>query len=71
MSDGTRMTELEERQMFFERDIEELSRVVAEQQAELERLSAELATLRARVVAAHGEEGEESRSLEDDRPPHY
>jgi len=62
--------DLEERFLFVERDLEELSRVVARQGLLLERLEEELSELRRHATPASGEDGA-ARTLEDDRPPHY
>jgi len=61
---------LEERYTFLERDVEALSRVVAEQALLLERLTDEVRELR-HSKALGTPEAEAPRTLEDDRPPHY
>ena len=65
--------EMEERFAFQERELEQLGRVVAEQQLELDALQRELVQLRARVEKVRQSAGtdETPRTLEDDRPPHY
>ena len=63
--------ELEERIAFQERALEQLNRVVATQQLELDALQRDVQELR-RTARANGEGKEtEARTLEDDRPPHY
>ena len=65
-----KILELQERQTWLERDLEELNAVVARQHDLLERLSQEVEELRA--ASRSGADGEpERRTLEDDRPPHY
>ncbi|MEL6431427.1 MAG: SlyX family protein [Planctomycetota bacterium] len=66
--------DLEERIAFQERELEQLGRVVAEQQLELDSLQREVRELRAKVQssAGSGDAAEGGpRTLEDDRPPHY
>lgn len=63
--------ELEERLAFQERALEQLNRVVAEQQLELDALAREVKELRAAQRATGDGKATEARSLEDDRPPHY
>lgn len=63
---------LEERLAFLEHAHDQLNRVVAEQQLELDALQREVKDLRRRVTASGGgDEGDGPRTLEDDRPPHY
>ena len=63
---------LQERLAFQEHELDKLNRVVAEQQLELDALGREVRELRARVRAGGGvDEPGETRTLEDDRPPHY
>lgn len=69
MSDPT-LTNLQERQTWLERDLEELSRMVAKQHDLLERLTKEVEDLRAASRAGTAPE-DGRRTLEDDRPPHY
>ena len=71
MSSQDRITELEERLAFQERALEQLNRVVADQQLELDGLQREVKELRALKVAEDGGAGGEQRSLADDKPPHY
>lgn len=71
MPSDDRTIDLESRIAFQERALDELNRVVADQQLELDRLVGEVKDLRRRVTAGDaGGQGEE-RTLEDDRPPHY
>ncbi len=63
--------DLEERLAFQERALEQLNRVVAEQQLELDGVQRELIELRRASRATEGGKDGETRSLEDDRPPHY
>lgn len=62
--------QLEERLLFWERDHEELSRIVARQGLVVERLASEVQELR-RAQTPTTQDGEAARTLEDDRPPHY
>ncbi|MEM9382549.1 MAG: SlyX family protein [Planctomycetota bacterium] len=76
MSDAStdrRIIALEERIAFQEHTLEALNRVVAEQQLEIDTLSREVDDLRGQVRAGSGagSSPEASRTLEDDRPPHY
>jgi uncharacterized coiled-coil protein SlyX len=61
--------QLEERQLFLERDLEELSSVVASQGLLLEQLQAELRDLRQQQPTAAP--GESPRTLDEERPPHH
>lgn len=64
--------EVEERLAFQERALDQLNRVVADQQLELDELSKEVRELRRQRVSGTGTDGpSERRTLEDDRPPHY
>ena len=63
--------ELEERIAFQEHAFEQLNRVVAEQQLELDVLKREVHQLRATARASGDSKEQETRTLEDDRPPHY
>lgn len=71
MTERSRIIELEERLTFQERSLEQLNRVVADQQLELDRLQREVVELRALKVAQDAGQGGENRRLEDDKPPHY
>ena len=62
---------LQERLSFQEHALEKLNRVVAEQQLELDTLGREVRELRARLRTSTTDEPGETRTLEDDRPPHY
>ena len=62
---------LEERVAFQERSLDQLNRVVADQQLELDSLQKEVKELRVLKAGGTQNEGNETRSLEDDRPPHY
>lgn len=64
-------TELEERLAFQERALDQLNRVVAEQQLELDRLVRDVAELRKTAARQSTAPGAPPRTLEDDRPPHY
>lgn len=63
--------ELEERIVFQEHALDKLNRVVAEQQLELDALQRDVRELRRTARAAGDAKEAESRTLEDDRPPHY
>lgn len=65
-----RRTDLEERLLFLEHDLEELSRVVARQGLVLEHLEAELRELR-RAAVPSGQDAGPARTLEEERPPHH
>lgn len=70
----SRRIDLEERFLFVERELEELSRVVARQGLVIEQLEAEVLELRRTAAPGGRDAGGESdmtRTLEDDRPPHY
>lgn len=56
---------------FQEHALDQLNRVVAEQQLEIEGLQREVKDLRLLKASGTQNEGQETRSLEDDRPPHY
>lgn len=63
--------DLEERIAFQEHALDQLNRVVADQQLELDNLQREVRELRRTArVSGDGKDGE-ARTLEDDRPPHY
>ena len=62
---------LQERLSFQEHELEKLNRVVADQQLELDTLGREVRELRARLRTGNADEPGETRTLEDDRPPHY
>ena len=62
---------IEERVTFQEHALDQLNRVVAEQQLEIDRLQGEMKELRLLKVNTSQTDGQEPRSLEDDRPPHY
>jgi SlyX protein len=59
----SRLIALETRYTHLERQVDELSQVVFEQQKIIDRLTKELAALRARLSGIEGGPG--------DRPPHY
>ena len=63
-----RLTELEIKASYAEDLLDELNRLVARQQAQIEGLLRELAGLRQQLVS--GDAGE-FRSLRDELPPHY
>lgn len=65
--------ELQERLAFLEHTLEQVNRVVANQQLEIDRLSEDLRELRRQATKQDGAQGgaDRPRSLEDDRPPHY
>lgn len=63
--------ELEERIAFQEHALEQLNRVVAEQQLELDALQRDVQELRRTARVAGDSKEAETRTLEDDRPPHY
>jgi len=64
----SRITELEIKISFNEDQIEELNKIIYQQQRQIELLAAELRNLRDQVNSAHSQEG---RSLRDEIPPHY
>lgn len=64
----SRITELEIKISFNEDQIEELNKIVYQQQRQIELLAAELRSLREQVNNALPQEG---RSLRDEIPPHY
>ena len=72
MSEGnrmeTRITELEIKVSFAEDMVDELNRTVYRQQQQIDRLLAQVETLREPVQAAAPAE---QRSLRDELPPHY
>lgn len=63
-----RLTELEIKISFAEDMIDELNRTVYRQQQQIDRLLAQVETLRDQVQAAAPAE---QRSLRDELPPHY
>jgi uncharacterized coiled-coil protein SlyX len=70
----SRRIDLEERFLFVERELEELSRVVARQGLVIEQLEAEVLELRRTAAPGGQDAGSDSdtaRTLEEDRPPHY
>ncbi len=60
-----RIVDLELRFMRTEKLLEELNDVVVDQRREIDRLVAEVKTLREQVIAGSGEEAK------NERPPHY
>ncbi len=64
----SRITELEIKISFNEDQIEELNKIIYQQQRQIELLAAELRNLRDQVNSARPLEG---RSLRDEIPPHY
>ncbi|MEM8713909.1 MAG: SlyX family protein [Planctomycetota bacterium] len=68
---SSQRVDLEERLAFQERALEQLNRVVAEQQLELDVLQREVKELRLAASRNAGDPKGEARTLEDDRPPHY
>ena len=72
MSGESFKIDVEERLAFQERALDQLNRVVADQQLEIDELSKEVRELRKQRAPEPGTEGQsERRTLEDDRPPHY
>ena len=65
------MIEVEERIAFQEHTLEKLNRVVAEQQLEIDALAKVVRDLRGQLRMGQGTEHGETRTLDDDRPPHY
>lgn len=63
--------DLEARIAFQEHAFDQLNRVVAEQQLELDALQREVKALRVATRATDDAKDGEGRTLEDDRPPHY
>jgi SlyX protein len=68
-----RLVELELKAVWSEDLLEQLDRVVARQQAQIEGLARELAGLRERLAAAEAAAaaGGTAPSLRDELPPHY
>jgi len=66
---ASRMVELEEKLMFSQRALEELSEVVLRQQGELEGLRREVESLR--TLAERAIDLTSSVSPPDEKPPHY
>ncbi|HEY0818481.1 MAG TPA: SlyX family protein [Rhizobacter sp.] len=64
-----RLTDLEIKASFTEDLLDTLNEIVARQQAQIDRLTAELSTLRSQMPTADG--GLVLRSLRDELPPHY
>lgn len=64
-----RLTELEIKASFAEDLLDTLNEIVARQQAQINRLTTELSTLRNQMPAADG--APVFRSLRDELPPHY
>ncbi|MBI3462137.1 MAG: SlyX family protein [Planctomycetes bacterium] len=65
-----RVTDLEELFTHLQRQVQDLDQVVLRQQKQIEKLQAELRRLSIQL-AALSEPPPEPRSLEDERPPHY
>lgn len=64
-----RLTDLEIKASFTEDLLDTLNEIVARQQAQIDRLTTELSTLRNQMPTADG--GPVFRSLRDELPPHY
>ncbi|MBX3611280.1 MAG: SlyX family protein [Hydrogenophaga sp.] len=64
-----RLTNLEIKASFAEDLLDTLNEIVARQQAQINRLTAELSALRNQMPAADGAPA--FRSLRDELPPHY
>jgi len=64
----SRLTELEIKISFNEDQIEELNKIVYQQQRQIELLASEIRNLREQVNNA---QPNEQRSLRDEIPPHY
>ncbi len=64
-----RLTDLEIKASFAEDLLDTLNEIVARQQAQINRLTAELSTLRNQMPMADG--APVIRSLRDELPPHY
>ncbi len=71
MNKSPEQIELEERIAFQEHALEQLNRVVADQQLELDALQRDVHELRKATRATGDGKEAETRTLEDDRPPHY
>ena len=69
MSDTSRLDSLETRIAYQDETIEDLSKTIAAQWKEIDRLTRELAVLSERVARA--EEGPGSDPAEEPPPPHY
>lgn len=73
--DSRERVDVEVKVTFLEQTLEALNEVVIEQGSAIERLEARLARLEALAKegpgGAQGVSGEDPRTLEDDRPPHY
>ena len=63
----TRLVTLETRYTHLQRQVDELSQVVFDQQRLIDRLTQELTVVRSRVAGV--EDG--SAAIVDERPPHY
>ncbi|MGC4395716.1 SlyX family protein [Hydrogenophaga crocea] len=64
-----RLTDLEIKASFAEDLLDTLNEIVARQQAQIDRLTTELSTLRNQMPTADG--APIFRSLRDELPPHY
>jgi SlyX protein len=64
-----RLTDLEIKASFTEDLLDTLNEIVARQQAQIDRLTNELSTLRNQMPTADGAPA--FRSLRDELPPHY
>lgn len=64
-----RLTDLEIKASFTEDLLDTLNEIIARQQAQIDRLTTEIATLRHQMPAADGAPA--FRSLRDELPPHY
>lgn len=67
---SARLTQLEELMMHFQRTLEDLDQVAQHLQRRMDTLEAGLRRLSVQVGGL-AEDGEEERTLDDERPPHY
>jgi SlyX protein len=67
---AVRVTNLEELFTHLQRQLQDLDQVVLQQQKQIEKLQAELRRLSLQLALLR-EPPPEPRSLEDERPPHY
>lgn len=69
MTDEKRLTELEIRFSHQDHFLHELNQIVVDQQKSIERLEKEILDLKRSVNSEAGVSG--TRTLKDDKPPHY
>jgi SlyX protein len=69
MNDEKRIIDLEIRFSFLEEYVQQLNEVVTAQQLTISRMEKEIIDLKKSANTENGVQG--SRSLQDDKPPHY